>query len=98
MIGKKREGDLIRQALGEMLAAAKDSLGGKSLPSDEIVVTQGDVVDCILQEAQANEVDLIVMGYHARGRLEEAVSGSVSRSVLRRVNVPVLLVKLPDGN
>jgi hypothetical protein len=34
----------------------------------------------------------------ARGRLEEAIAGSVSRSVLRRVNVPVLLVKLPDGN
>lgn len=98
LIGKKREGDLIRQALGEMLAAAKDSLGRKSVPSDEIMVTQGDVVDCILQEAQSQKVDLIVMGYHARGRLEEAVSGSVSRSVLRRINVPVLLVKLPDGN
>lgn len=98
LIGKKREGELIRQALEEMLAAAKDSPEGKKLRSDEIAVTQGDVADCILQEAQANEVDMIVMGYHARGRLEEAVSGSVSRSVLRKVNVPVLLVKLPGGN
>lgn len=97
LIGKKREGSLIRQALGEMLTAAKDHLGGKNLGSDEIVVTQGDVADCILQEARARKIDLIVMGYHTRGRLEEAVSGSVSRSVLRRVNVPVLLVKLPDG-
>jgi nucleotide-binding universal stress UspA family protein len=38
------------------------------------------------------------MGYHARGRLEAAVSGSVSRSVLRKVHVPVLLVKLPEGS
>jgi nucleotide-binding universal stress UspA family protein len=36
------------------------------------------------------------MGYHARGRLEEAIVGSVSRSVLRRTRVPVLLVRLPE--
>jgi nucleotide-binding universal stress UspA family protein len=41
-------------------------------------------------------VDLIVMGYHPRGRLEEAIVGSVSRSVLRRTQVPVLLVRLPE--
>jgi nucleotide-binding universal stress UspA family protein len=28
--------------------------------------------------------------------LEEAIVGSVSRSVLRRANVPVLLIKLPE--
>ncbi|HSO63140.1 MAG TPA: universal stress protein [Desulfobacterales bacterium] len=39
---------------------------------------------------------LIVMGYHPRGRLEEAIIGSVSRSVLRRSKVPVLLVRLPE--
>jgi nucleotide-binding universal stress UspA family protein len=36
------------------------------------------------------------MGYHAKGRLEAALAGSVSRSVLRQVDVPVLLVKLPE--
>ena len=36
------------------------------------------------------------MGYHPRGRLEEAIIGSVSRSVLRRTRIPVLLVRLPD--
>jgi nucleotide-binding universal stress UspA family protein len=47
-------------------------------------------------EADARQVDLIVMGYHPRGRLEEAIVGSVSRSVLRRAKVPVLLVRLPE--
>lgn len=96
LIGKKREGSMIRQALGEMFTAAKSDLPEKNLRSDEIVVTQGDTVDCILQEAEARKVDLIVMGYHPRGRLEEAIVGSVSRSVLRRTNVPVLLVRLPE--
>jgi nucleotide-binding universal stress UspA family protein len=96
LIGKKREGSMIREALGEMFTAAQKNLAEKNLRSDEIVVTQGDVVDCILQEADARQVDMIVMGYHPRGRLEEAIVGSVSRSVLRRANVPVLLIKLPE--
>jgi nucleotide-binding universal stress UspA family protein len=96
LIGKKREGTMIREALGDMFTAAQKELPEKNLQSDEIVVTQGDPVDCIIQEADARQVDLIVMGYHPRGRLEEAIIGSVSRSVLRRSKVPVLLVRLPD--
>jgi nucleotide-binding universal stress UspA family protein len=96
LIGKKREGAMIRQVLGEMLASASGRLGGPDRPSDEIVVTRGDVVDGIVNEARSNQVDLIVMGYHAKGRLEAAVAGSVSQSVLRRVEMPVLLVKLPE--
>jgi nucleotide-binding universal stress UspA family protein len=97
LIGKKREGAMIRQALGEMLASAQDRLGGHNRTSDEIVVTQGDVVDCIVNEVRSRQIDLIVMGYHAKGRLEAALAGSVSRSVLRKVEVPVLMVKLPEG-
>lgn len=96
LIGKKREGVMIREALGDLFTAAQKELPEKNLRSDEIVVTQGDIVDCISQEAEARQVDLIIMGYHPRGRLGEAIIGSVSRSVLRRSKVPVLLVPLPE--
>ncbi|MCU0539083.1 MAG: universal stress protein [Desulfobacterales bacterium] len=96
LIGKKREGAMIREALGEMLAETQKQFKAPGLKSEEIVVTQGDPVDCILQEAEARQSDLIVMGYHPRGRLESAIIGSVSRRILRRAKVPVLLVRLPD--
>mgnify|MGYP001768415826 CR=1 FL=1 len=96
LIGKKREGSMIREALGDMFTAAQKELPEKDLRSEEIVVTQGDTVDCICHEAEARQVDLVIMGYHPRGRLEEAIVGSVSRSVLRRSKVPVLLVPLPE--
>jgi len=97
LIGKKREGNLIRQALEEMLSGAQRGLGtSRPQASDRVVVTQGDIVKCILHEIQEHEIDLVVMGYHERGRIEDAIAGSVSRSVLRKVNVPVLLVKLPE--
>ena len=98
LIGKKREGAMIRQALEEMLASAQDHLTDRNRPSDEIVVTRGDAVDGIVNEARSRQIDLIVMGYHAKGRLEAAVAGSVSRSVLRKTEVPVLLVKLPEDS
>jgi nucleotide-binding universal stress UspA family protein len=96
LIGKKREGVLIREALGDMVTATQRELLDKGLRSEEIVVTQGDPVDCISQEAEARQVDLIIMGYHPRGRIGEAIMGSISRSVLRRSKIPVLLVPLPD--
>jgi len=96
LIGKRREGAMIREALGEMCTEARKGLPDPQPRVEEIVVTQGETVDCILHETETRNVDLIVMGYHPRGRLEEAIIGSVSRSVLRRTRIPVLLVRLPD--
>ena len=96
LVGKKKEGRMIRDALGDMLASTQKDFKAPGVVAEEIVVTQGDTVDCILQEVEARACDLIVMGYHSRGRLEEAIIGSVSRSVLRRSKVPVLLVRLPE--
>jgi nucleotide-binding universal stress UspA family protein len=96
LIGKKNEGRMIHEALGDMVASTQKDSKTPGVTADEIVVTQGDAVDCILQEVEARACDLIVMGYHPRGRLEEAIIGSVSRSVLRRSKVPVLLVRLPE--
>lgn len=96
LIGKKREGALIREALGEMASTTQKGFPERTAEPEEVVVTQGDAVDCICQEAEARQIDLIIMGYHPRGRIEEAIFGSVSRSVLRRSRVPVLLVPLPE--
>ena len=79
-----------------MFASTQKDFKAPGVMAEEIVVTQGDAVDCILQEVETRACDLIVMGYHPRGRLEEAIVGSVSRSVLRRSKVPVLLVRLPE--
>ena len=60
--------------------------------TDDIIVVRGNVVD----ETQDRGIDLIVMGYHSRGKLEGAVVGSTTRRVLRRSRMPVLLVRLPE--
>lgn len=97
LIGKKKEGALIRDALGDFCQEAEKDHQDCEFVLDEIVVTQGVVVDEILAAAQEKECDLIVMGHHPRGQFGEAFLGSTTRRVLRRSKLPVLIVRLPDG-
>jgi nucleotide-binding universal stress UspA family protein len=96
LIGKKKEGAVIREALHEFCEEAQKDLEQCEFMTDDIVVAKGNVVDEILAETQTRGCDLIVMGYHSRGKLEEAVVGSTTRRVLRRSKIPVFLVRLPD--
>jgi nucleotide-binding universal stress UspA family protein len=96
LIGKQKEGAIIRDALHEFCEQVQKDFTQCQIMTDEIVVTKGNAVDEILAETQARGIDLIVMGYHSRGKLEEAVVGSTTRRVLRRSKIPVLLVRLPD--
>lgn len=97
LIGKQREGALIRETLGEFCEAAKAELGHPQLSTDDIIVTRGNVVDEILAIARDRSCGLIVMGYHTRGKLGEAFLGSTTRRLLRRGQIPVLLVRLPEA-
>lgn len=57
------------------------------------IVDFGRAVDEIVRVADAEKVDLIVMGTHRRGFLSRALLGSVAEGVLRRAKCPVLFVK-----
>jgi nucleotide-binding universal stress UspA family protein len=65
----------------------------------ELVVHEGVAPDCILSLAQAQKVDLIVMGTHGRRGYDRFVLGSVTNRVMRRTPCPVLAVcKTPHGS
>ncbi len=66
------------------------------MPTEDIVVAKGAIVDEILATAGARSYNMIIMGHHMRGKLGEAVLGSTTRRVLRRSRIPVLLVPLPE--
>ena len=60
-------------------------------------VLQGDVPNALADHFRTSGTDLIVMTTHDRGRLEHLLLGSVAESVVRRVQLPVLLVRAGDG-
>ena len=61
----------------------------------KILVQVGYPVEEILKAAEEEKCDLIVLGNHGKGFLQQAFLGSVSRSVLDRTRKPVLIVPLP---
>lgn len=55
----------------------------------------GDPAEAILQVAESDQVDMIVMGTHGRRGLTRLLMGSVAEAVVRRATCPVLTVKQP---
>ena len=64
---------------------------------EKIEVREGFPAEEILKEARDEDCDLIVMGTHGKGALENTFMGSVARRVLRRAQRPVLVVPLPKS-
>lgn len=53
----------------------------------------GNVADAIVKAADAEKVDLIVLGSHEMGGFERLLMGSVSDGVLHHAHCPVLVVR-----
>lgn len=60
-----------------------------------VAVDTGSPVAKILEYANKNGIDLIVMGTHGRGAVERMWVGSVTEGVLQRAAVPVISVQQP---
>lgn len=72
-----------------------------SLPDSVSVESRlrtGRAAKRILEVAEECHCDLIVMGFHGHGRLHTALMGSVSATVLRESNRPVLLVRATQAS
>ncbi|HZL55306.1 MAG TPA: universal stress protein [Solirubrobacteraceae bacterium] len=78
----------------EMLDAAK-----AKVPADVSVTTRlehGPAAARITKAAEGH--DLVVMGTHGRGRIGEALLGSVSRDVVHALRAAVLLARAPEAS
>jgi len=54
---------------------------------------QGGVYETLLQYADEQAIDVIVMGTHGRRGLGRALLGSVTERVVRTADVPVMTVR-----
>ena len=55
----------------------------------------GDVATAIVDFAESENVDMIVLGTHGRRGLSRLLMGSVAELVVRRAKCPVLTIKQP---
>jgi len=67
----------------------------KNIAVEEVVV-QGKPSAEIMRVARETAVDMIVLGTHGKGMLDQALFGSTTERVVRRAPCPVLTVRLAE--
>jgi nucleotide-binding universal stress UspA family protein len=97
LIGKKRDSVMIKQALEAFWEETKEAETPRSGVMDEIIVKEGNIADEIVEQAEKGGCDMIILAYHARNMVAEAMMRGVTRRVLRRSKRPVLLVPMPEA-
>jgi len=63
----------------------------------ETAIEDGTPSRAIIEYADDNGMDLIVMGTHGRSGLDRYLLGSVTERVVRRAKKPVLTVRVDEG-
>ena len=96
MIERKRDNVAIRECVGQYCEEIQSASTEEPYVTYTIVVKAGNPVEVIVEEAEAGNFDLLVIGRHGHGTLKDSMLGSTARRVLRRINIPALLVPLPD--
>ena len=86
----------IEDLLGQLNNDARGNHPEQAFKTGEILVKRGNPVEQILNQVNAKDFDLIVMGTHGHGVFADAMMGSTSRRVLRRCLKPVMVVRLPE--
>jgi len=86
-----------KQAANEYLTRIEKRLKDSSI-SARSVVLEGKAADVIVDYAQKNPFNLIVMATHGRSGLSRWVYGSVAENILQGVSSPIFLVKPQQSN
>jgi nucleotide-binding universal stress UspA family protein len=95
LTGKLRGRGAVKAVLGQLSEDVRAGIDQPRFESGDILVVRGNPVEQILEQAEATEADLIVMGTHGHGTFADAMMGSTARRVLRRSTIPVLVIRLP---
>jgi nucleotide-binding universal stress UspA family protein len=93
------------EALGQEMEAEAGRQLRMLIPADqrqgldsEMVIRSGMPFLEVIRYAEANGVDLIVIGTHGRSGMEHIIFGSTAEKVLRKATCPVLSVRPPTAN
>jgi nucleotide-binding universal stress UspA family protein len=85
----------IDQERGRLETAAAELVvrGRRGHVPTSFLIWEGDPAESIIDAAESEGADVIVVGSHGRGALGRALIGSVSDQIVRRAPCPVLVVR-----
>lgn len=77
----------------KLLEEYSGKAGERGMEMDSVVKKCDCASDCIVEFAEENDYDLIVIGSHGKSEMGAARLGSVSTSVAKNSTIPVLISK-----
>jgi len=99
-IEQKEQGEVIKEIKGHLqdfCRKAEAQIGPPCVTLvSKILVPRGHPPEEILNAADEEDCDVIVLGTHGKGFLAHAFLGSVSSAVLHRARKPVFIIPLPS--
>jgi nucleotide-binding universal stress UspA family protein len=96
LIKRRRDNVAIKECVGQYCEDVQGNISAKPDVSYNVIVKMGDPVNLIIEEAEAGNYDLIVMGFHGHGPLRTAMMGDTVLRVVKRSKVPVMVVRVPE--
>jgi nucleotide-binding universal stress UspA family protein len=84
--------DQVRARREEALAGVVDGARQRGVPS-QYLIWEGDPGSGVLEAAEAEGTDMIVVGSHARGPVGRLLLGSVSAHVVEYARCPVIVIR-----
>jgi nucleotide-binding universal stress UspA family protein len=89
----------VDQERGRLEAAAAELVlrGRRDQVVTRFLIWEGDPAESIVEAAESEGADIIVVGSHGRAALGRALIGSVSDQVVRRATCPVMVVRPAVG-
>ncbi len=85
--------DMLDQKAEKVLAYYRKELENGGLTNIKTVIREGHPSEEILKVAEAEDVDLIIVGCGGKTRLQRMVTGCASRDVEKCAKVPVIITK-----
>lgn len=98
LISRKRDNAAITECVGQFCEEIREKLPERVDIAYSISVIMGEPVEQIINVAESGNYDLIVMGSYGHGPVRSAMMGDTVRRVVKRSTIPVLVVRVPEGN
>lgn len=97
LYNRKRDNVEIKNHIEQVCEKTLENSSDSTVLSYEVKVEMGEALEKILDEAHSQNYDLLIISKHGhRLSVKDAVMGDTARRVIRRCNIPVMVVPLSD--
>jgi nucleotide-binding universal stress UspA family protein len=96
LLGKQSTNSAVREAINKF--CMQEGFDGEcSFEAHEIIISDDGIVESILENAQENDCDLIVIGGHHSSMFSKTALSNTAKKVLKQSKIPVTVVPALDS-